>query len=234
MGKYRLSVADPELEEIAKNVECFDRPSQFSKELDQEPIVIIFWISQVCIGNKYPSHARTILKNSLKVKVHAGKGFCSYESEEKSIMGFMHDVEIEWDDLLDAFSNVDPETVFYLDRETGEVFSILIDYEDDDFWEDIEANDERYLQIPDFDQDQERQLLHEFIKELANGSLKSMLERSFAGKHPCGRLDDILSFYPEETERLIALRDEMITNRIRSWLELNDIFLSDNQGGDAF
>jgi hypothetical protein len=83
-------------------------------------------------------------------------------------MGFMRDVEIIWDDLLDAFENTDPETVYFLDRETGEIFSVPIDYEDDDFWEEIESNEERYLQIPDFDYDQERQLLHEFIKGMTN------------------------------------------------------------------
>jgi hypothetical protein len=143
-------------------------------------------------------------------------------------MGFMHDVEIVWDDLLDAFENVDPETVYFLDRDTGEIFSVPIDYEDDDFWEEIEANEDRYLQIPDFDYDQERQLLHEFVKGMTNLSLKSLLERSLMGKRPFGRLEEILSFYPEETERLIALKDDLIAVRIRKWLENNDIFLSDD------
>jgi hypothetical protein len=142
-------------------------------------------------------------------------------------MGFMRDVEIVWDDLLDAFENVDTETVFFLDRETGEIFSVPIDYEDDDFWDEIESNDERYLQIPDFDYDLERQLIYEFIKGMNNVSLKSLLEKAFMGKQPFGRLDEILSFYPEEMERFTALKDEQTAGRIRNWLEINDIYLSD-------
>lgn len=142
-------------------------------------------------------------------------------------MGFMRDVEIVWDDLLEAFENVDPETVFFIDRDTGEIFSVPLDYEDDDFWEEIEANEDRYLQIPDFDYDQERQLLHEFIKGMTNTSLKGLLDRSLLGKRPFGRLEEILSFYPEESERLLALKDELIAARIRDWLENNDIFLAD-------
>lgn len=142
-------------------------------------------------------------------------------------MGFMRDVEIVWDDLLEAFENVDPETVFFIDRDTGEIFSVPLDYEDDDFWEEIEANEDRYLQIPDFDSDQERQLLHEFVKGLTNTSLKGLLERSLMGKLPFGRLEEILSFYPEEAERLLVLKDDLIALRIRNWLENNDIFLSD-------
>lgn len=144
-------------------------------------------------------------------------------------MGFMRDVEITWDDLLDAFENVDPETVYFLDRETGEIFFVPIDYEDDDFWEEIESNEERYLQIPDFDYDQERQLLYEFIKGITNASLKSLMERTFMGKKPFGHLEEILSFYPEEKERLIALKDELTAGRIRNWLEINDIFLTEDQ-----
>jgi hypothetical protein len=142
-------------------------------------------------------------------------------------MGFMRDVEIVWDDLLEAFENVDPETVYFIDRDTGEIFSVPLDYEDDDFWEEIEANEDRYLQIPDFDYDQERQLLHEFIKGMTNTSLKGLLERSLLGKLPFGRLEEILSFYPEESERLLALKDDLIAVRIRNWLENNDIFLAD-------
>jgi hypothetical protein len=143
-------------------------------------------------------------------------------------MGFMRDVEIVWDDLLEAFGNTDPETVYFIDRDTGEIFSVPLDYEDDDFWEEIEVNEDRYLQIPDFDYDQERQLLYEFVKGMTNTPLKSLLERSLMGKRPFGRLEEILSFYPEEMERLVALKDELSTVRIRNWLESNDIFLSDD------
>ncbi|HOP41155.1 MAG TPA: UPF0158 family protein [Geobacteraceae bacterium] len=143
-------------------------------------------------------------------------------------MGFLHDVEIVWDELLDAFENVDPETVYFLDRETGEIFSVPLDYEDDDFWEEIEANEDRYLQIPDFDFDQERQLLCEFVKGMNDEFLKGLLERSLVGKRPFGRLEEILSFYPEETERLLALKDELVASRIRTWLQNNDIIISDD------
>lgn len=141
-------------------------------------------------------------------------------------MAVMHDVEIVWDDLLDGFENTDPEIVFFLDRETGEVFSVPVDYEDDAFWEEVDKNDDQFLQIPGFDYDQERLLLHEFIKGVTNDKLKSILERAFVGKLPYGRLDEILSFYPEEMERLEALKDEIIADRVRHWLEEHDIYPS--------
>ena len=139
-------------------------------------------------------------------------------------MGVMRDVEIVWDDLLDAFENPDGELVYFLDRDTGEVFFVPVDYEDDAFWAEIEEDEERFLPIPGYDYDHERKLLHEFIKGVNNPALRDLLERSFIGKRPYGRMDDILSFYPEEMERLLALKEELTTGRIRQWLEEHDIF----------
>ena len=144
-------------------------------------------------------------------------------------MGVMREVEIVWDDLLDGFENSDPEIVYFLDRNTGEVFFVPVDYEDDSFWEEVENNDDQFLPIPGFDYEQDRQLLHEFIKGVTNTKLKSILERTFVGKLPYGRLDEILSFYPEEMERLSTLKDEIITTRVRHWLEEHDIYPSGMQ-----
>lgn len=143
-------------------------------------------------------------------------------------MGIMHELEIVWDDLLDGFENTDPEIVYFLDRHTGEVFFVPVDYEEEAFWEEVE-NSEQFLPIPGFDYDQERLLIHEFIKGVTNEKLKDILERSFIGKRPYGRLDEILSFYPEEMEKLAALKDQIISDRIRNWLEEHDIFPPDAQ-----
>ena len=77
-------------------------------------------------------------------------------------MGVAREMEVVWDELIDAFLNEDPQLVFFLDRETGEVFFVPDDYEDEAFWQQINANPDQFLQIPGFDYDQERLLLHEF------------------------------------------------------------------------
>ncbi|RNC73231.1 MAG: hypothetical protein ED859_00555 [Desulfuromonadales bacterium] len=143
-------------------------------------------------------------------------------------MGFMRDVEIVWDDLLDAFDNPGSDLAYFLDRETGEIFAVPVDYDDDEFWRDMEESGERFLPIPGFDYEQERLLLHEFIRRLENESLKGMLARTFEGKKPYGRLDEILSFYPEEFDRFMALKEEMISERVRRWLEENDLFAAED------
>ncbi|UFS71611.1 UPF0158 family protein [Geomonas sp. RF6] len=139
----------------------------------------------------------------------------------------MRSVEIVWDELMEAFENPDPELTYFLDRETGEVFSVPADYDDETFWEEMAAADERYLEIPAFDYAQERQMVHGFIQGVSNAALKAMLVRAFVGKSAYGRLSEILSFYPEEQERFEAVREQVITGRAGEWLEEHDIFPPD-------
>jgi len=139
-------------------------------------------------------------------------------------MGVAREMEVVWDELIDAFLNDDPQIVFFLDRVTGEIFFVPDDYEDEAFWQQVNSNTDQFLQIPGFDYDQERLLVHEFIKNLQDKSLKSVLERTFAGKNSYGKVEEILSFYPDELETYFALKDEMINNKIRSWLEEHDIY----------
>ncbi len=142
-------------------------------------------------------------------------------------MGVMRDVEITWDDLMDAFTNPDQDLVYFLDRDTGEVFFVPVDYEDDAFWDEIESTPEQYLRVPGFDYEQERLLLHEFIRSVTDGKLKELLERAFVGKRPYGKLEEILSFYPEEMDRLEGIKETFFTDKIRHWLEEHDIFSFD-------
>jgi hypothetical protein len=145
----------------------------------------------------------------------------------------IRDVEIVWDDLLTAFENSDDETVFFLDRESGEIFSVPADYEDEDFWREVENNGEHYLRIPIFGMEQERALLQRFVKGMGDDNLRSILEQRLRGKFPHGNLQEILSFYPDEEERLDAMREELTTTRIKKWLEEKEIHFSDTPSAEG-
>jgi hypothetical protein len=139
-------------------------------------------------------------------------------------MGVMREVEIAWEDLVEAFENIDPDIVYFLDRNTGEIFFVPVDYEDETFWEEMEENADQFLEVPGFDYEKERLLLLEFIKGVTNANQRNLLERAFVGRRAYGRLDDILAFYPDDYERLSALKDELTNDRVQRWLEENDIF----------
>jgi hypothetical protein len=136
----------------------------------------------------------------------------------------LRDVEIIWDELLDAFENSDPDVIFILDRLSGEIYMVPSDYDDDQFWQDVAAGSDQYLPIPGYDYSQERLFLHEFIQTVENPHLREMLGRAYSGKIPYGKVEEILSFYPEELDEMESLRESHLVKRVKQWLEEHDLF----------
>ena len=136
----------------------------------------------------------------------------------------MRDVDIVWDELLDAFENNDPDLVYLLDRFSGEILLLPADYDDDQFWSDVSSGSEQYLLIPGFDYEQERLMLYDFIQTVENHNLKGMLNKAYAGKTPYGKVEEILSFYPDEMEQLEMLRESFLAERVKHWLEEHDLY----------
>lgn len=142
-------------------------------------------------------------------------------------MAGVHSVEISWEDLLSAFTNGEADRIYFLDRFTGEIFSIS-DFENDaEFQSQLDKNSGRFLEIPLFDYHTERQIMAGFISSIADSGLKNLLSASLAGKKPYGKTEDILSFYPEEEERLLLLKDQFLSSRLKVWLEENNLFTVD-------
>jgi hypothetical protein len=139
-------------------------------------------------------------------------------------MAFVHNVEIVWDELIDAFSSGQGNRVYFLDNQTGEIFFVPTTLEDEEFWRQMESNRERYLEIPRFDYGVERQIMTGFIGLIEDSGLKSLLGGSLNGKKPYGNINEILSFFPDELERLREMRDEFLTSRVKQWLEINNLF----------
>lgn len=139
-------------------------------------------------------------------------------------MAFVHNVEIVWDELLDAFSSGQGNRVYFLDNQTGEIFFVPSNLEDEEFWRQIETNRERFLEIPRFDYSVERQIMSGFVGAIEDVALKGILGGTVTGKKPFGKIDDILAFFPEEQERLKEIKDEFLTSRVKQWLEINNLF----------
>ena len=139
-------------------------------------------------------------------------------------MALVHNVKIVWDELLDAFSSGKGDRVYFLDRQTGEIFFVPSALEDEDFWRQIETNQERFLEIPRIDNSVERQIISGFIGAIEDLELKRLLDGSLTGHKPYGKINDILSFFPEEHERLLEIKDDFLASRVKFWLEENNLF----------
>lgn len=141
-------------------------------------------------------------------------------------MPAVHSVEISWEDLLAAFTNGEMDRIYFLDRFTGEIFFIPSSEESPDFQQ-IDKNQGRFLEIPPFDYRIERQIISGFVNSIADPCLKKLLNDSLAGKKPYGKTEDIISFFPHEEERLMLLKDQFLSSRLKVWLEENNLFTVD-------
>ena len=142
-------------------------------------------------------------------------------------MATIHSVEISWEDLLGAFTSGQLDKAYYLDRLTGEIFSVPSTPDSNEVRKQLKDNGERFLEIPPFDYRSERQIVAEFVTQISDLELRNLLQTSLAGRKPFGKIEDILSFYPHEEERFALLKDQFLSNRLKTWLEENNLFTTD-------
>ncbi len=141
-------------------------------------------------------------------------------------MTSIHRVEILWEDLLGAFTSGQPDKVHYLDRLTGDIFSVPIT-DSSEMRQQLTSNGDRFLEIPPFDYRTERQVLTEFIAGIADPELRALLQNSLEGKKPFGKFEDILGFYPDEENSFTLLKDQFLANRLKNWMEENNLITAD-------
>lgn len=139
-------------------------------------------------------------------------------------MGFIHNVEISWDALLNAFTNGPGDQVYFLDKMTGEIFFVSAAMQDDDFWHQMDSHQERFLEIPQFDIRTEREIVSNFISTVKDADLKKLLDGFQSGRKPYGNLDDIMEFFPDDREKLTELKDDFLCRRMKNWLESHNLF----------
>ncbi|MDY0301565.1 MAG: UPF0158 family protein [Trichlorobacter sp.] len=136
-------------------------------------------------------------------------------------------VTVAWEQLTRAFMNMETDRVYFFDKMTGEIFFVGTDL-DDSFWEQMDDYQERFLAIPPLERKDEHRILKDFIHTQNNPELQKLMEHALSGKPPYTKPADILSFFPEQEERLTELRDSFISNRVLSWLEENNLFSFSN------
>ena len=142
-------------------------------------------------------------------------------------MAMVHSVEISWEDLLGAFTSGQLDKAYYLDRQTGEIFSVPSSIGNSEVQQQLKSNGERFLEIPPFDYRSERQIISEFAIQISDPELRNLLNSSLAGRKPFGKIEDILSFYPNEEDRFALLKDRFLSNRLKNWMEDNNLFTAD-------
>ena len=135
----------------------------------------------------------------------------------------IHSIAIAWEQLLQAFSNMEQDRFYFFDKMTGEIFFVRSDAEDA-FWDQVEQQQDRFLEIPVLDTATERSLLNGFLDKQNNPALSKLLNHALSGQPPYVKTADILSFFPDEERQLEELRDTFLSDRVKNWLEQNNLF----------
>jgi hypothetical protein len=146
----------------------------------------------------------------------------------ETLMATIHSVDISWEDLLGAFTSGQLDKTYYLDRLTGEIFFIPASSDSIEVMQQLRENDGRFLEIPPFDYRSSRQLVTEFVTQISDPELQYLLNDSLAGKKSIGKIEEILSFYPHEEDRFTLLKDRYLSNRLKNWMEENNLFTADS------
>ncbi len=142
-------------------------------------------------------------------------------------MASVHSVEISWEDLLGAFTSGQLDKAYYLDRLTGEIFFVPSSSDNNEVRQQLQSNGERFLEIPPFDYHSERYIMTEFVAQITDPELRSILNSSLAGRKPFGKIEDILSFYPHEEDSFAILKDRFLSDRLKNWMEENNLYTAD-------
>ena len=137
-------------------------------------------------------------------------------------MAFAFNVGIIWEELLKAFSARNNCT-YFLDNLTGELFAVPSNLDDRDFWRQMEIHGERFLRIPGYNYNVERQILKDFIAVVEDEELKRLLSEAENSAKPFGNLDEILSFFPEEEFKFGKMREEFFAKQVKQWLKVNNL-----------
>jgi hypothetical protein len=138
----------------------------------------------------------------------------------------MKRVKIDWNEIEGAFEFASYELPHYLDTVTGEVILLTEDGVEDyeQVLEQVEADAEgRYLEIPVKDSSEGYRDMEHFIETVRDLRLRDLLEVAINGRGAFRRFKDVLLSYPEERERWFAFERERLVERIREWLQAEEI-----------
>ena len=135
----------------------------------------------------------------------------------------MNSIRVDLDALVVAFSDDAPARSYYLDKENGQVFSLLEDHVDPETEEiavQIEVDGgRRYLQIPKLTIEEEIQEQDAFMESLADDGLKKQLAKVVESDHDGSRFQEFVSRQREAREQWREFCRNRARERADEWLK---------------
>ena len=140
----------------------------------------------------------------------------------------MNGIDIDAEELIQAFESNHGEIQYVLDRQTGEVIPMPTDGSDfpieDELRELIEANfGTRFIRIEPVTSSEGWNVMSSFVEQLPNSETASRLARVIEGKSPFRRFKDELLNYPKLREDWFRFHEEAFVKIAQEWLESHEI-----------
>ena len=129
---------------------------------------------------------------------------------------------VDWAGLEAAFENHSPEVRSYLDRETGEVITIIGD-DEGERGGDVRVHPERYLQVEPIPSREQYRIMERFIASVPVPALAARLSDAIVGKGAFRRFKDGIAQHPDERKRWFAFRDVLVHQFILDWCKASHL-----------
>jgi len=131
-------------------------------------------------------------------------------------------IALDWAGLEAAFENHSPEVRSFLDRENGEVLTIIGD-DEGERGGDVRVHPERYLQVEPIPSREQYRIMERFIASVPFPALAERLSDAIVGKGAFRRFKDCIAQHPDERKRWFAFRDVLVHQFILDWCKANYI-----------
>ena len=132
-------------------------------------------------------------------------------------------MKIDLDALVVAFNDNSMERSYYLDRETGKIFSLLEDHNDTETeeiaWQ-IEADGgRRYVHVPKLSMEETMQEQDDFVESLDDGELKNQLTKLLESDPDGSRFEEFIKRAREAREKWQTFVKIRSRKRADEWME---------------
>jgi hypothetical protein len=139
-------------------------------------------------------------------------------------------MEIDWDDLLDCFLDLESVEEHYFDRDSGHIISLGENEDEDEGMQELrellDDEPDRFVDVVPIDESDRLECLENFIAELKERQLRDLASRLHQlSRNPdaLSATDRLLADFPEERQRWRQLQEKRAHEAIAAWIEENDI-----------
>lgn len=136
-------------------------------------------------------------------------------------------IPIDWDALETAVERNAPDTESFLDRNTGQVVTVVAgDPEAPLLKRKVAENIQGYIRVEPASSREQYRWMEKFVASVSDDPLRQRLIISIDGKGAFRRFKDVLLAYPAERERWFSYRADLLHWHIHNWLHDSNLLAS--------